>query len=205
MNLPSGYRGKLVAVGLLVIPILLLLRFAVVPAWSAYQSIGEETRSAQRKIQRLRLLSANLPELQERERRLRSANVLTPYLLSAGNSALAAADVQRRLQSIANAQQGRVLSTRVLKSEIDGPFEQVRVNARLQLSLEGLQTLLYELETTTPYLFVDDLSIIARTIRTRRVRRGQPAAQKTVLEARFDVYGLRRIDTEIERSPVRNG
>lgn len=191
MSLPTGNRGKLVAIGLVLIPVLLLFRFAIAPAWSAYHSIGEETRDAQRKIQRLRRLAANLPELEGQERELRSANLLTPYLLSADNSALAAADVQRRLQDIVNAHKGRVLSTRVLRSQADGPFERITVNARLQLSLEGLQSLLYELETATPFLFIDSLSVIARNTRARRTRRGVAPVQKTVLEARFDVYGLK--------------
>jgi general secretion pathway protein M len=181
----------MVAVGLVLIPVLLLFRFAVVPAWSAYQSIGEETWDAQHKIERLKRLAANLPELERQEQALRSANLLTPYLLSADNSALAAANVQRHLQDIVNAHNGRVLSTRVLRSQPDGPFERITVNARLQLSLEGLQSLLYELETATPFLFVDGLSVIARTTRARRTRRGMISAQKTVLEARFDVYGLK--------------
>jgi general secretion pathway protein M len=191
MNLPTGNRGKLVAIGLVLMPVLLLFRFAIVPAWSAYQSIGEETLDAQQKILRLKRLAANLPALERQERQLRSANLLTPYLLTANNSAIAAAGIQRRLQDIVNAHQGRVLSTRVLRSTEDGPFERVTVNARLQLSLEGLQSLLYELETATPYLFVEGLSVIARNTRSRRARRGRPTVEKTVLEARFDVYGLK--------------
>lgn len=189
MNLPSGSRGRLLALALLLLPLALLLRFAVVPAWQAYTAQGERITETRAQLQRYRRLAAQLPALREQVAGLREQQVLTPYLIDAPNSALAAAGVQQRLQDMARAHQGRILSTRVLRSESDGPFERVTVNARMQIQLEGLQAMLYELETSQPYLFVDELSVMARAV--RRYRRAAPDTAGP-LETRLTLYGLRR-------------
>lgn len=193
MNLPTGAVGRLLALALLLLPLALLARFIVIPAWQAYQAQGEQIGNASAQLQDYQRLAGQLPALREQLARLREEQLLTPYLIEAPNSALAAASVQQRLQSLADAHGGRVLSTRVMRGSPDGPFERVAVSARLQVSLEGLQSMLYELETGEPYLFVEDLSVMSRTI-----RRGRQAASSGAepLETRLILYGLRRAEGE---------
>jgi general secretion pathway protein M len=191
MNLPTGAVGRLLALALLLLPLALLARLVLVPAWQAYQAQGEQIARAGAQLQNYQRLAAQLPALREQLAILRDQQVLTPYLIDAPNSALAAAGVQQRLQALADAHGGRVLSTRVLRGTPDGPFERVALSARLQVSLEGLQSMLYELETGEPYLFVDDLSVMSRP-----VRRGRQAVAGGAgpLETRLTLYGLRRAD-----------
>ena len=193
MNLPTGAAGRLLALALLLLPLALLARFAVIPAWQAYQAQGERIDSATAQLRDYQRLAGQMPALREQLARLREEQLLTSYLIEAPNSALAAASVQQRLQSLADAHQGRVLSTRVMRGSADGPFERVAVSARLQVSLEGLQSMLYELETGEPYLFVDDLSVMSRTL-----RRGRQTASSgaELLETRLILYGLRRAQGE---------
>ena len=191
MNLPSGPTGRLLALALVLIPLALLFRLALVPAWNAYQTQGERIAIARDQLSKFQRLSAQLPALQREATYLQSQNMLTPYLINATNDALAAAAVQQRLKDIAKDQNGRVLSTRVLKGTTDGPFERVIVNARMQIPLEGLQALLYELETSQPYLFFQDASVLYRA--ARRGRRRKPRQQQPGgLETRLTIYGLRR-------------
>jgi general secretion pathway protein M len=191
MNLPTGATGRLLALALLLLPLALLVRFAFMPAWQAYQDQGEQIARASAQLQDYQRLAGQLPALREQLAALREQQVLTPYLIDAPNSALAAAGVQQRLQTLADAHGGRVLSTRVMRGSPDGPFERVAVSARLQVSLEGLQSMLYELETGEPYLFVDDLSVMSRP-----VRRGRQtvAGGSGPLETRLTLYGLRRAE-----------
>lgn len=191
MTLPGGAVGRFLALAILLLPLALLARFALVPAWQAYAEQSERIASASGQLQDFQRLAGQLPALREQLATLREQQVLTPYLIDAANSALAAANVQQRLQALASAHGGRVLSTRVMRGSADGPFERVAVNARLQLSLEGLQAMLYELESGEPYLFVEDLSVMGRP-----VRRGRQAAAGDTgpLETRLTVYGLRRAD-----------
>lgn len=191
MTLPSGAPGRLLALALLLIPLALLFRLAIIPAWNAYQTQGERIAIARDQLIKFQTLSAQLPALRREATYLQNQHLLTPYLINASNDALAAAAVQQRLKDIAKDQNGRVLSTRVLKGTTDGPFERVIVNARMQIPLEGLQALLHGLETGQPYLFFQDVSVLYRA--ARRGRRRAPRQQTpSELETRLTIYGLRR-------------
>ncbi|MET0049127.1 MAG: type II secretion system protein GspM [Sedimenticola sp.] len=189
MNLPNGARGRAVALGILLIPLILLFQYALVPAWQGYQAIGEETAEIHAQLLRYKRLVRDLPELEKQTAALKRSRILAPYFLQGQNTALAAASLQHRLREQVKAQEGRVLSARVLKPETDGPFEIISLNARLQLKLEGLQHLLHAIETQQPYQFVDKLSITAPLNRRRDTN-------EQILDIRLTVHGLRLIEHE---------
>ncbi len=188
MKLPTGSAGRLLAIGLLLVPIVAALQLAVVPAWQAYQAQAEGLEAARGQLERVRRLSAQLPAMRAQVARLRDQDLLAPFLVDAANDALAAVQLQDRLKAIAQAHEGRILSTRVLPPAADGAFERVVVDARLEIPLEGLQDLLHEFETRKPYLFIDELSVMSRPR-----RRGLSAGAATdALDTRLTFYGLRR-------------
>lgn len=195
MTLPTGSAGRLLAMGLLLAALAVVVQLAVVPAWKAYASQGQRLEIAHGQLERFQRLAAQLPSLRGQVARLRDEDALAPYLVQAPNDALAAAELQERLKAITLAHDGRILSTRVLKGATDGAFERVVVEARLEITLEGLQDLLYEVDTKKPYLFVEELSVMQRPH-----RRGAQAGAAATLETRLMLYGLRRrADTAGER------
>ena len=187
MKLPGGSTGRLLALGILLVLLTLVLQLVVAPAWRLYAAQADRLDAAREQLERLQRLSAQLPGMRAGLVRLREQDLLAPFLVSAANDALAAAELQERLKATALAHEGRILSTRVLPGVADGPFERVVVDARLEIPLEGLQDLLHEIETRKPYLFVDELSVMAR-----RQRRGGTAPATEMLETRLTLYGLRR-------------
>ncbi len=191
MNLPTGSSGRLLALALLLLPLAVAFRALLLPAWQAYGAQTERLATAVDNLERFRRLAARLPALREEAAVLRDQAVLAPFLLDADNDALAAAEVQQRLKDLAQANGGRVLSTRVLSGDTSGPFKEVTINARLQIPLEGLQVLLHELETTQPYLFFEEISIM-----NRPRRRGRRVVDDTNLETRLTLFGLRRNPVE---------
>lgn len=188
MKLPTGSVGRLLAIGLLLLPVIALLQLVVAPAWRAYQAQAENIEAARHQLERVRRLSAQLPEMRVQIARLRDQDLLAPFLVDAANDALAAVQLQDRLKAIALAHDGRILSTRVLPPAADGAFERVVVDARLEIPLEGLQDLLHEFETRKPYLFIEELSVMSRPR-----RRGMAAGTAAdALDTRVTFYGLRR-------------
>jgi general secretion pathway protein M len=190
MNLPSGARGRRVALGLLVITIAGIYQLTLAPLWQRYQALAPAIAEQRQQLQRYQRLAAQAPQLQSRLQALRDDVRFDDYLLPGTNSALAAAALQQRLQDQAQQHSGRVLSTRVLKAEQVGDFEQVEINARLQIDLAGLQDLLHGLETLPPYLFVRNLNVY-RQASPRRMRGRPPNVADEQLEVQLDVYGLR--------------
>ena len=88
---------------------------------------------------------------------------------------------------------GELRSTRIMPSKVvDEELAIRRAGLRLQFAVEvgGLEEILYQLETTEPYLFIDEINI--REQRTRR-RRNEPPGE-TRLDVDLEVYGLVRGD-----------
>lgn len=185
-QLPTGKRGRWVALGLLIIVLVLIYQLTLAPLWARYQTLTPRIAEQQEQVQRYQRLAAQAPQLKARLKRLRNDPRFSSYLVAGASSALAAASVQQRLQELAQAQQGNVLSTRVGKPQADGDFEQVTINARLQINLAGLQALLYNLETQPPYLFVRNLHVYRQL--GRRTTGGSDADQ---LDVQLDIDGLR--------------
>ena len=193
MTLPQGPRGRLVAAALLLIPVILLARFAVWPLVTTYASSGSALEATRDKIARYQRLLNELPALETAVTELDRNNPLAPYLLSGKNRALAAANLQRSLQEAAEKHGETILSLRVRPSVAEARMERIAVEARLRADIRPLRELLYDLETTPPYMFVDNLSIKVR--RSRRAR-----STPTGLEINLTLYGLRAADrTEAPR------
>ena len=91
LNLPEGSRGRILAVGLLLIPLLLLGKHLVMPAWSSYAEINEEIDDAHFELQRYQRVAATLPKLRKQHQELSRINPLEGHLLLGKNRALAAA------------------------------------------------------------------------------------------------------------------
>jgi general secretion pathway protein M len=77
---------------------------------------------------------------------------------------LAGARLEAYLTQLILAQKGSLISSGVHQTDRTAASDIVRVQATLNITYEGLQALLYRLETGTPYVFVDSMTV-------------QPAAQ----------------------------
>ena len=196
MNLPTGIRGRLTALALLAIPLILLVQYLLLPLLDSYRALDDEITGARADIAHYRRLLAQLPDLQEAVDRLADDNPLAPQLLAGGNQALAMANLQQRLQAAAERAGARVVSLRIRESMVDGPLERITVQAQLTADTRSLRDLLHDIETGSPYLLIDAFSIGQRSVR----RRSAPAAH---LEARLTVSGLRIPDPSDQRGAGR--
>jgi general secretion pathway protein M len=187
MTLPQGPRGRLVALALVLIPVILIARYAAWPLAASLASSGDALEATREEISRYQRLLNELPVLEAAVARLEEERPLAPYLLSGTNRALAAADLQRRLQQAGEKHGVTILSLRVKTAVADGPLERISVEARLRAGIRELRDLLYFVETSTPYLFVEDLGINVR--QSRRTR-----STTSVLEINLSLYGLRAPD-----------
>lgn len=183
MNLPEGARGQFVAVALLLIVAIVAMKLIALPLWDLYHETGDDIFDMRQDISRYYVL-AELPALEQLAERLRRDDPLAPVSFSGDNAALAAAELQQRLQDAAKKNGVKVISLRTLPPESDGPLERIAVEARMQAEIVGLRNMLFELETGVPYMFLDQLNIRARSVRRR---------QTTIetLEVRLQLSGMR--------------
>ncbi|MBK1644991.1 general secretion pathway protein GspM [Thiocapsa imhoffii] len=177
-----------------VAPVLLL--GVVVAAWT--HELGHlATSIADREDQlaRFRRIIATLPQLQGELESVRSNESFKAFYFSAPTAALAGAELQRTVQDIVTAANGRLISTQVLPSQPDENPPRVRLRTQIQASTETLLDVLYDLEQARPFLFVDQLSVrsSARPQSLAQDPRGirrSPISTVGELTIRLDIFGF---------------
>jgi hypothetical protein len=83
---------------------------------------------------------------------------------------LAGAELQAYLAGLAAAQNAEVVSSGVQPTGRDDPPETIRLQATLTATIGSLQALLYQLETGTPYVFVESVAVQLPTVAMGSVR-----------------------------------
>jgi len=79
--------------------------------------------------------------------------------LTAQTQGLAGAQLEAHLQQMAAAQHATVISSGLDPTRHEDRPDSIRLQATLDMNLEALQRMLYQLESGTPYVFVDSLSV----------------------------------------------
>jgi hypothetical protein len=89
----------------------------------------------------------------------RPATAAPPAFLDASTQGLASAQLQSYLAQLASDQNASLVSSGGEAAKRDDVPDTIRLQATLDLNLKGLRAVLYQLETGTPYVFVDALTI----------------------------------------------
>ena len=99
--------------------------------------------------------------LLEKQMQAQGAEAATvPGLVSAGSAALAQAKLQSTMAAIVAANGGTLVSAQLLPPSSERGFDVVAIRYDVTLPLSHLRSLLYGVETHTPYFFVDDADIL---------------------------------------------
>lgn len=111
--------------------------------------------------------------------------------LTAESDALASAELQNRAKAAVEANGAILSSTQTLPAKDEGNYRRIGIRVQMTTLMEPLQRILHELESTRPYLFVDNLDLRRRVKRSRADGKDEPEPESP-LTARFDLYGYLR-------------
>ena len=106
--------------------------------------------------------------------------------LDAPTQGLAGAQLQAYLARVAGAQQASLISSGLNSAKREDPSDTIRLQATLDVSLRSLQAMLYQLESGTPYVLVDAL-----TVQPAGAATGRPT-EDPLLRASFSLRGFWR-------------
>ncbi len=134
---------------------------------------------------------AERPALERELQQVRAQQAMSPTLLPGASTALAAAAVQSEVKRIVDSQGGEIKSAQNGPSVIANEFEKIEIRYTLSASLTAAIEMIYQIETHTPYLFVDGVEL-----RTAEGGAGDahPAVEPK-LTIRWNVYGYRWMGT----------
>jgi general secretion pathway protein M len=150
------------------------------------QNAAEQLQAA---ITRRDQTTSKVAQLEAELTQLKQHQTSAVGFLQSGNESLAAAELQSRVKSSVEAVHGELRSTQILPGREESGFRRVAIRGSIAVDIRQLQRIFYQLESSTPFLFLDNVEI-----RARSVSRGRGAGQgdNPMLDVRFDVYGYLR-------------
>lgn len=183
VDLPTGPRGRVLAVALAVL-VLLLLWFGIAsPLLGWYSDRADALVQREILARHMAYLAARLPALEREAGTLRAGASAPDALLPGSNDAVAAAALQERVHALAGQAGTVVLSVEILPSEQVGQFRRIGLRLSLQADLPHFVKLVQLLGQTRPRILVDDLEIQRHPFYV--------PATSADLDAKFTAYALR--------------
>jgi general secretion pathway protein M len=172
LALPKSLRQG-AALGLVALALGLAALVAIAP-FARMAAVGLETDAATALIaQQERLLEAAAR---------RPANTARDTLISGETSGMAGAELQRIISDLARRNGMALRSANVTPPKQENDMTVIGVDVSLQGQTEGLRAFLHAIETSTPILFIDTLSI-------KSVAVYQPVQQPVALDVTLRVRG----------------
>lgn len=182
--------SRLLALGILAALLLLAFFGFVSPLLDAYRQAGAASEQYRAALEHTRNTGSDLAGLRAELARLKEHQASAVGFMQGSNPSLAAADLQNRIKSSVEAARGELRSTQILPARDEGAFRRISIRGQIAVNMAALQRVFYDLESATPFLFLDNVEI-----RSRPARRSTSPDDDPVLEVRFDLYGYMRRTT----------
>jgi hypothetical protein len=170
-------RSRQLAVGLLVVVAVAIIAAIAVPEWLLRRHYDAAVAESLDKLDRFRRIAGTRPQVQRQLEAMASRDP-RKFFLRSGAAALSAAEAGEAVRSLVEASGGRLITMGAPSSRDEGRYRQVTVNVQMTANIFALRKILNTIETNTPYLFVDNL-----TVRTQ-----VPAAFKPTPGAEPDMF-----------------
>ena len=168
----------------------------VTPLMDLYAERHSVLENRRMLLPRLQVAAEELPGLRAKVSELRAAAGARKLTLDGASDAVAAANLQSRIEELAASVGAMISSTESLPAEMRGGYRRIGLRYVLNGPYETLVKLLARLEAATPPLVVDNLHIHG-VLRPRRAG----AAAIAGLDAGLDVYGYRANENPAAAKP----
>ncbi len=177
-------QKKAAALAILVLLVALAVAVIALPVWLLNRHYDVALEDATSRLERYSKIVGMRDALQKQAVEVKALEAKRHFLKSA-SPALAAAELQEQAQGAFDAAGAKVNSIQVLAHKDDGLYRQVSVQVQLMAPLTAVKAMLYGLETSHPYLFLDNFSIRAPIM---QVNRPEPPNEPELI-VQFDLTG----------------
>ncbi len=188
LALPTGPRGRLLAVSICLLTLLLLWLGIASPLIGWFDARAERLSARAVLADHMQALADAVPALRRQAAAAQAANRgpgnARVALLEGSDDAVAGAALQERVQRLADGAGVTLASVETLPVESVGAYR--RIGLHLTVVAAGwpaLVRLLQLVEDATPHMLIDDLQVHGRPSRDR--------SAGTAVDANFDVLGYR--------------
>ncbi len=150
--MPTGQRGQMLALGLVLLVLGGLYFLAVAPLVDLYQGREAGLENGRMVLPHLQAAAAALPALRAQVAELRAAARTRKVTLDGASDAIASANLQSRIEGFAASVGATIGSTESLPSETADGYRRIGLRFALNGPYETLVKLLAKLEEATPPL-----------------------------------------------------
>lgn len=173
MNLPQSgtLASRRSARTLFVLVSLLAVAAVVGPTWLLHHRYDQAHQDFQGKLERFQRIAAQHGEYAKALDELKTRNGRRFYL-KAKAANLAGAEVQELVRSAVESHGARLGSIQIGQTREEGGHRAVPVTVQLTANVQSLPRLLHMLETQTPFLFVDQMTLRTAVFRGFRPNPG---------------------------------
>ncbi len=188
-----NWKHRWAALALLVLigggALYLLIDRMVIARYDFYRTRLEQQ---QERLEQLQRMAASREPLQQSIAKIKQDRGVTTQYLPQSTPSVAAADLQQRIKGIVEAAGETLRSTQVLPTVEEGNLVKVTVSVSLNGDTQSLMKILYNLESLTPLLFVDNLEATGRESRPRLPNGRVANYSRIQLSVQFEVSGYLR-------------
>lgn len=183
LDLPTGPRGRALALGLTALALLVAWFGIVGPVLDWYSGRAEQLAQRSVLARRMADLAASLPQLEHQATALPTTKANPDALLPGETDAVAAASLQERVQEMASRAGAPLSSVEMLPASQLGQFRRIGLRVAAQGEMTNVIRLLQSVEAAKPRLLVDELDL------QRHLLLAKPNAPD--LDAKFIIYAFR--------------
>ena len=177
-------QSRVAALALLVVVLVAAALAVATPLWLLNRRYDVAIEDAATRLVRYSKIAGMREGLQKKVVEVKSLGDTRHYLRSA-SPALAAVELQELVNSVLEANGGKLNSIQILPHKDEGLYRQIALTLQFTAPLSALKAMLYKLESARPYLFIDNFSV--RSFAGFALR-ATPAAEPE-LTIQFDLTG----------------
>ena len=186
MNLPVGLRGRLLAVALLLLVVGAAIAAVAVPAYVLYHRYEEGQSAALERIDRYRRVSSQRADHQRALDTLK-ARESARFFLKSSASNLGGSELTDLVRPMLEANGSRLTSIQPPTVKDEAGFRIYSLSVGFNSTPSSLQKTLYAIETSIPYLYIENMTLRATVPRGYK----PPPKQEPEVSATMEVqaYG----------------
>jgi general secretion pathway protein M len=179
---------RTLAVAILLALVSVVLSGIVQPLLDNYRESKASVDRLEAAMQRSHAGDRDIAQVQAELTALKRRQSSTGGFLQGSNESIATAQLQDRLKTSVEGAKGELRSTQILPSRDDGKFRRITVRAQISLTTAALQRALYDVESSSPFLFLDNVIVRVRSVSQDRNK----VVQDPILDVSFDLSGYIR-------------
>lgn len=181
---------RALAVTILVAAIAAIYYVVAQPLIDAYTANRTAVAERREVLVRYRRTAREFPARQHELAALKQGQAKTDGFLEGTSDTLIATQIQNRVKTLANAAKTELKSSQVLPAEPDGKLKRIAIRSQISTTTAGLLAIFHDLEAQSPSLFLDNVTLQARSLPLRD--RSDPGSGE-VIDVQFDVYGYSHV------------